>query len=96
MARKIDPALLDAYRDGQCAGAAGADYRTNPYYYTSAMSDAWALGHWLAETRESKIGPIVGLNTRGLVYEGQNGARYRWFVGYIPCTAGHSFGRVVA
>ena len=68
---KIDANMMRGFREGEAAGGAGAHYRDNPYFYTSAMSDAWEMGRRLVVTRARlDIAQIVGLSTRGLTCGG--------------------------
>ena len=87
---KIDPQMLAAFNEGKAAGEAGLGARANPYFYTSACSDAWAIGERLVATRRIlDVRKIVGLSTRGLTVEVENGLRRVWRVSYIKCTGGH-------
>lgn len=95
---RIDKDLLGAYEAGRAGAAAGANYRDNPHYYTSSMSDAWETGRALAATgRIAEVGEVLGFSTRGLVYRhAQTGARYRWRVSYVYATQGHDVWRASA
>ena len=94
---KIDANMMRGFREGEAAGGAGAHYRDNPYFYTSAMSDAWEMGRRLVVTRARlDIAQIVGLSTRGLTCVGADGRRFKWRVSYIPSTQGHDIYRAAA
>lgn len=94
---KIDPTMMEAFRAGEAAGAAGAGHRDNPHYYTSCMSDAWEIGRRLTVTaRMGEIAQIVGLSSRGLTCKGVDGSQFKWRVSYIPSTQGHEIWRARA
>ena len=87
---KIDPQMLEAFEKGKLAGDAGEHQRLNPYYYTSALSDAWEIGRALASTRRIlDVKRILGLSRRGLTVEVESGLHRVWHVSYIKCTGSH-------